>query len=61
MTKSTKVNEATPAELKAWAESDYFMSGNFDPMTMFVVIPAIVQIVVFGGMLLSFFIIGKVF
>jgi len=61
MTKSTKVNEATPAELKAWAESDYFMSGNFDPMTLFVVIPAIVQIVVFGGMLLSFFIIGKVF
>ena len=61
MTKSTKVNEATPAELKTWAESDYFMSGNFDPMTLFVVIPAIVQIVVFGGMLLSFFIIGKVF
>ena len=28
MTKSTKVNEATPAELKTWAESDYFMSGN---------------------------------
>jgi len=61
MTKSTKVNEATPAELKTWAESDYFMSGNFDPMTLFVVIPAIVQIAVFGGMLLSFFIIGKVF
>jgi hypothetical protein len=61
MTKSTKVNEATPAELKTWAESDYFMSGNFDPMTLFVVIPVIVQIVVFGGMLLSFFIIGKVF
>jgi len=61
MTKSTKVNEATPAELKAWAESDYFISGNFDPMTLFVVIPAIVQIAVFGGMLLSFYIIGKLF
>jgi len=61
MTKSTKVNEATPAELKAWAESDYFMKGNFDPMTLFVVIPAIVQIAVFGGMLLSFYIIGKLF
>jgi len=61
MTESTKVNEATPAELKAWAESDYFMSGNFDPMTFFVVIPAIVQIAVFGGMLLSFYIIGKLF
>ena len=61
MTKSTKVNEATPAELKAWAASDYFMSANFDPMTLFVVIPAIVQIAVFGGMLLSFYIIGKLF
>ena len=61
MIENTKISEATPAELKAWAESDYFMSGNFDPMTLFVVIPAIVQIIVFGGMLIAFYIIGELF
>ena len=44
--------EATPEEVKAWQNGgDYFMTGNFDPMKMFVVIPAVIQIVVFGMML----------
>ena len=60
MTKSIKINEATPADLKAWAETDYFMSSNFDPLTLFVVIPSMIQFVFFGGMMLSFKIIGMV-
>ena len=59
--KSIKINEATPAELKAWAETDYFMAAKFDPLTIFVIIPSIIQFAVFGGMLLSFYIIGKLF
>ncbi|MGY8867600.1 MAG: hypothetical protein ACKVJK_18515 [Methylophagaceae bacterium] len=59
--KSIKINEATPAELKAWAETDYFMSSNFDPLTLFVVIPSLIQFIVFGGMLLSFKVIGSLF
>ena len=59
--KSIKINEATPAELKAWAEMDYFMSSNFDPLTLFVVIPSLIQFIVFGGMLLSFKVIGSLF
>jgi hypothetical protein len=59
--KSIKINEATPAELKAWAETDYFMSSNFDPLTLFVVIPSLIQFIVFSGMLLSFKVIGSLF
>ena len=44
--------EATPEEVRQWQNGgDYFMTGNFDPMKMFVVIPAVIQIVVFGMML----------
>jgi hypothetical protein len=43
--------EATPEEQAEWFETDFFMKGDFDVMKMFVVIPAVIQIVVFGGML----------
>jgi hypothetical protein len=45
------VRDATPEEQKQWFEDDFFMKGDFDVMQMFVVIPAVIQIVVFGMML----------
>jgi hypothetical protein len=49
-----KNKDATPEEVDEWMSTDYFMEGKFDPMQMFVVIPAIIQITVFGIMLASF-------
>tara|TARA_B110000459_G_scaffold105350_1_gene116976 strand:- start:450 stop:752 length:303 start_codon:yes stop_codon:yes gene_type:complete len=46
--------EATPKEFQEWMKDDFFMAGKFDPMQMFVVIPAVIQITVFGIMLASF-------
>jgi len=44
--------EATPEEVHEWQNGeDFFMTGDFDVMKMFVVIPAVIQIVVFGMML----------
>ena len=44
--------EATPEEVKAWQNGgDYFMTGQFDPMKLFVVVPAVIQVVVFFMML----------
>jgi len=43
--------EATPEEQAEWFETDFFMKGDFDVMKMFVVIPAVIQVVVFGMML----------
>jgi len=47
----TQVRDATPDEHEKWFEEDFFMKGDFDVMKMFVVIPAVIQIVVFGMML----------
>lgn len=35
---------ATKKQIKEWQETDLFMSGNFNPLKLFVVIPTIVQI-----------------
>ena len=44
--------EATPEEVKEWQNGgDYFMTGKFDAMKLFVVVPAVIQIVVFFMML----------
>ncbi|MDA8847205.1 hypothetical protein N9J02_01075 [bacterium] len=50
-TNTLQVREATPNEQAEWFETDFFMKGDFDVMKMFVVIPAVIQIVVFGMML----------
>ena len=50
-TNNSQVREATPNEQAEWFETDFFMKGDFDVMKMFVVIPAVIQIVVFGMML----------
>ena len=51
-----KINyvEASPEEFKEWHKEDYWMRMDFVPMVMFVVIPAIIQISVFGLMLVVF-------
>ncbi len=45
------VRDATPEEQAEWFETDFFMKGDFDVMIVFVVIPAVIQVVVFGMML----------
>ena len=50
---------ATPEEVKKWQNGgDFFMTGKFDAMKIFVVVPAIIQLVVIGGMMMSFLVIG---
>ena len=57
--KLNATKEATPEEVREWQNGgDFFMSGNFDPMKIFVVVPAVVQMIVIGGMILSFLIIA---
>jgi hypothetical protein len=44
--------DATREEVAEWQNGgDFFMTGDFDVMKMFVVIPAVIQVVVFGMML----------
>ena len=42
--------EATPEEVEAWRKEDYWNRGDYDRMIMFVVIPAIIQILALGFM-----------
>ena len=49
----TNVQEATAEETREWLENDYFMAMKFDPLVLFVVIPAVIQIVVMAFMLVS--------
>lgn len=45
------VKDATPEQQAEWFETDFFMKGDFDVMKLFVLIPAVIQVVVFGMML----------
>ena len=55
MSETKNYTEATPQEVQEWQNGgDFFMTGDFDVMKMFVVIPAVIQIVVFGMMLAVF-------
>ena len=57
--KLNATKEATPEEVKEWQNGgDFFMTGNFDPMKIFVIVPAVIQMIVIGGMMMSFLIIG---
>ena len=49
----TNVTEATVEETREWLENDYFMAMKFDPLILFVVIPAVIQVVVMAFMLAS--------
>ena len=55
MSETKNYTKATPEEVREWQNGgDFFMTGDFDVMKMFVVIPAVIQIVVFGMMLAVF-------
>ncbi len=45
------IKNATPKQQKEWLETDFFMKGDFSVMKLFVVVPAVIQIIVFGMML----------
>lgn len=45
-----EVRDATPEEFEAWRKTDYWNRGDYDPMVMFVVIPAIIQLLALAGM-----------
>tara|TARA_B100000212_G_C27260338_1_gene484208 strand:- start:282 stop:464 length:183 start_codon:yes stop_codon:yes gene_type:complete len=45
-----EVRDATPEEVEAWRKEDYWNRGDYDPMVMFVVIPAIIQLLAMAGM-----------
>ena len=46
-----KTRDATPEEVKEWQNGgDFFMTGNFDVMKLFVAVPTIVQLVMIGLM-----------
>ena len=56
-----QVREATQEEANEWNQNDYFISMKFDPLVMFVLIPAVIQIVVLAFMLTSMLITGIFF
>lgn len=49
-----KPADSTPEEYEEWRENDYFSKGDFDPLFLFVVIPTIIQVLMFGFMLAVF-------
>ena len=58
---NNNVREATPEEAIEWNNNDYFIGMKFDPLVMFVVIPAVIQVVVLAFMLTSMLITGIFF
>lgn len=44
------MRNATPQEQKDWFEEDFFMKGDFSAMKLFVVVPAIIQVMCLGMM-----------
>ena len=51
MSETKNYIEATPEQQQEWFEQDFFMKGDFDVMKLFVVVPAVIQIIVVGMML----------
>ena len=45
-----EVRDATPQEQAEWFEEDFFMKGDFDVMKLFVVVPAVIQVMCLGMM-----------
>ena len=51
-----KPRDATPEEVKGWEQTDFFRKGDFDVPKLLVVIPTVIQVVMFGFMLGVFYI-----
>tara|TARA_Y100001972_G_scaffold88693_1_gene108515 strand:+ start:650 stop:910 length:261 start_codon:yes stop_codon:yes gene_type:complete len=46
-----KTREATPQEVEDWQNGgDFFMTGNFDALKLFVVLPTLIQLMMMGFM-----------
>ena len=58
---NTQVRNATQEEATEWSQNDYFIGMKFDPLVMFVVISAVIQVVVLAFMLTSMLITGIFF
>ena len=58
---NTQVRNATQEEAIEWSQNDYFIGMKFDPLVMFVLIPAVIQVVVLAFMLTSMVITGIFF
>jgi len=56
-----KSPDSTPEEYEEWRANDYFSKGDFDPLFLFVVIPTVIQVAMFGLMLGVFVINGSLF
>ena len=56
------VREATPEEVKEWQNGgDFFMTGNFDALKLFVVVPTIIQLLALAFMFSIFIFNDSVF
>ena len=53
---TTSTRDATQKEIQEWSENDYFRSMNFNPTTLLIVVPTIIQIVVLGFLAASIYI-----
>lgn len=45
-----KTVDATPEECIEWEKKDFFRSGQFDAMKLFVVVPTLIQLLMIGLM-----------
>ena len=46
-----KTRDATPEEVREWQNGgDFFMTGNFDALKLFVVLPTLIQLMMMGFM-----------
>lgn len=61
MTKNTKISEATPLELKVWAEADFFIASKLNITTLFVIMPVAIQTIIVGAISFSSIIFGDLF
>ena len=56
------VREATPEEVKEWQNGGaFFMTGNFDALKLFVVVPTIIQLLALAFMFSIFIFNDSVF
>ena len=50
-----KPRDATPEEVREWQNGgDFFMTGNFDVMKLFVALPTLIQLIMMGFMFAVF-------
>jgi len=56
-----KSADATPEDVAEWERTDYFRKGDFDVMTMFVVIPALIQLLTVMAMFGVFWLNSQIF